>query len=125
VLRKLLRSKIHRATVTGADLDYEGSITIDRELMEAAGLLPFEAVDIYNVSNGHRFETYVIAGERGSGTIQLNGAAAHLAKPGDLVIIACYGYLTPEALPDHKPTIIFVDEANRIVRVKRTQAQVV
>ena len=116
MLRKLLRSKIHRATVTAADLAYEGSITVDSSLMEAAGLVPHEAVDIYNVTNGHRFETYAIPGRPGSGEIQINGAAAHLAAPGDVIIIACFGYLAEKEMANHEPRLVFVDEHNRIRR---------
>jgi aspartate 1-decarboxylase len=114
VFRKLLRSKIHRATVTAGDLEYEGSITVDEELMTAAGLVPHEAVDIYNVTNGNRFETYVIPGPPGSGEIQINGAACHLAGRGDVIIIACYEYLTAAGMADHEPRLVFVDERNRI-----------
>ena len=111
--RTLLKSKIHRALVTGADLDYEGSLTIDQDLMDAAELLPFEAIDIYDVTNGARLTTYVICGPRGSGTICVNGAAAHLVKQGDLIIIACYAqYDDPEAR-QHQPRIVLVDSENR------------
>ena len=117
-MRKFLRCKIHRATVTAACLEYEGSITIDRSLMDAARILPFEAVDIYNVTSGSRFETYVIPGKPGSGEIQINGAAAHLAREGDVVIIACYGYCGPQAASDHEARLVFVDEENRIKNVR-------
>ncbi len=93
MLRLMLKSKIHRATVTEADLNYEGSLTLDEDLMDAAGLKPFEGIQVYNITNGSRLETYVITGERGSGTICINGAAAHLTGPGDLVIIASYTWL--------------------------------
>lgn len=112
MMRFFLRSKIHRATVTEANLDYEGSITIDRHLMNAAGLLPYEEVEIYNVSNGNRFKTYVIEGEGGKGQICVNGAAAHLAVPGDKIIIACYCALHDGQVLDHKPKIVFVDDHN-------------
>lgn len=105
------------ARVTEHNLHYEGSITIDEGLMEAAGLVPFEQVQVYNVSNGHRFETYVIRGERGSGVIGINGAAAHLAKKGDILIIACYSLLDEEELKDHRPKLVYVDEDNRVVKV--------
>ncbi len=113
MIRKMLKSKIHRATVTDADLAYEGSITIDRELMEAADILPFEAVDVWNVSNGNRFETYAMAGEPGSGTICIIGAAAHLASTGNLVIIASWVELPEEEAARHQPRLVFVDENNR------------
>jgi len=110
----MLRAKIHRATVTAADLHYEGSITIDADLMEAAGILPFEMVQIYNITNGNRFETYAIQGERGSGIIGINGAAAHRAGIGDMVIIACYAPMGEAEAMRVKPRIVLVDEANRI-----------
>lgn len=113
----MLRCKIHRATVTDADLDYEGSIEIDSNLMEAAGLLEFERVDIYNITNGNRFSTYAIEGAPGSGTICTNGAAAHLAKTGDKIIIAAYGTLDMEQARSHKPVIVLVDEKNGIKEV--------
>lgn len=109
----MLYSKIHRATVTDADLHYEGSITIDRHLMDAAGLIPYQAVSVYNVTNGNRFETYVIEGEACSGVIQINGAAAHLAKAGDLVIIAAYCTVAFDDRFDWQPRLVFVDESNR------------
>ena len=112
--RKMMRAKIHRATVTQADLDYEGSISIDRTLMDATDLLPNEAVCVWNVTNGNRFETYVVEGERDSGCICVNGAAAHLVSPGDLVIIAAYTWLAEEAARVHEPKVVFVDEHNRI-----------
>lgn len=112
--RMFLLSKIHRATVTAADLHYEGSITIDRDLMDAAGFALHERVEIYNVTNGHRFATYVIEGERGSGTIQINGAAAHLAGKGDVVIIAAYCELEAHEIDSHVPRVVMVDEANRV-----------
>jgi aspartate 1-decarboxylase len=112
--RTLCKSKIHRATLTGADLHYEGSCTVDRDLMDAADLLPFELVQVVNVNNGARLETYVIEGERGSGTVQLNGAAARLGMPGDLVIIISYGQYDAAEIPaNFQPTIVFVDEKNR------------
>jgi aspartate 1-decarboxylase len=110
--RTFLSAKIHRATVTTADLDYEGSISIDRALCIAAGLLEFEQVDIYDITNGSRFTTYVIYGEPGQ--IQINGAAAHLARPGDLVIIASYLQLRPEEIATHKAKIVLVDEKNQV-----------
>jgi aspartate 1-decarboxylase len=122
VLRKFLRCKIHRATVTAGDLAYEGSITIDEDLMRSAGLAPYEAVDIYDVTNGNRFQTYAIPGPAGSGTIQINGAAAHLARAGDRIIIACYAYLADAEVPKHRPHLVFVDERNRAKRVDRPPA---
>jgi len=116
VLRQILKSKIHRATVTDANLEYEGSITIDGALMEAAGILPYEYLRIANLNNGERFETYVIPGEPGRGTICVNGAAAHKAGKGDLVIIFQYAYLNEEELTSHMPKIIHVDGQNRIVQ---------
>ena len=113
--RKVLRSKIHRATVTHADLDYEGSITIAPELLDAAGISEFEAVQVWNVTNGNRFETYTISGEPGSSAICVNGAAAHLVKPGDLVIIACFQHIRQQELVNYKPTVIFVDQNNQII----------
>ncbi len=112
---ELLKCKIHRATVTAADLNYEGSITIDKALMEAAGLLPYEKVSILDVHNGARFDTYVIEGDAHSGTICLNGAAARLVQPGDLVIIVAYASLTPEEATGWKPTVIRVDSKNKII----------
>ncbi len=108
--RTLCKSKIHRATLTGADLHYEGSLTVDRELMDAADLLPFEKVQVVNVNNGARLETYVIEGARGSGTVQLNGAAARLGMPGDLVIVISYGeYEDAELTADFQPKLVFVE----------------
>lgn len=109
--RTLLKSKIHRATVTDANLNYTGSIAIDPELVAAADLLPFEQVDIYNCNNGERFHTYVILGKPGE--ITLNGAAARLVQPGDLVIIASYAQYAPSEWAEHAPKLVFVDSANR------------
>ena len=111
-----LKAKIHRAVVTQADLDYVGSITIDSELLEQSGIMEYEKVEIADIDNGNRFETYTIAGERGSGVICLNGAAARLVNIGDKIIIMAYAQLTPDEARDHKPTVLFVDEDNRIVR---------
>ena len=113
--RIIFKSKIHRANVTDADLNYEGSITIDKELMEAAGILAYEKVDVYNITNGNRFATYTIDGERGSGVICLNGAAARLVHKGDKVIIASYGLYDEIELANHTPVVIKVDENNRII----------
>ena len=118
--RKMMRAKIHRATVTQADVDYEGSISIDRTLMDATDLLPNEAVCVWNVTNGNRFETYVVEGERDSGCICVNGAAAHLVRPGDLVIIAAFSWMDEAAARRHQPKVVFVDEQNRI-RAKRAE----
>jgi len=113
----MLKSKIHRATVTDANLDYEGSVAIDENLMEAAGILPFEQVQIYNIANGERLTTYAIKGERGSGTISINGAAAHLASKGDLVIIASFCSMSEAEAAVHNPTLVYVDAANSIKKV--------
>jgi aspartate 1-decarboxylase len=114
VFRTVVKSKIHRATVTQADLNYVGSITVDQELLEAADLLPGELVHVLDVTNGARLETYLIEGPRGSGTIGINGAAAHLVHTGDLVIIIAYGIVTDEEARTLKPRVVFVDDANRI-----------
>lgn len=116
MLIKALRSKIHRATIVETHLDYEGSITIDGELLDAVGLIEGEAVLVANVNNGTRHETYVMRGDPGSGMVRLNGAAARLGQPGDLVIILGFGYFTPQELQEHKPLKVFVDEKNRITR---------
>ena len=113
--RTMCKSKIHRGVLTGADLHYEGSLTVDRDLMDAADLLEFERVQVVNVNNGARLETYVIEGERGSGTIQLNGAAARLGMPGDLVIVISYGEYEDDELAGFAPRIVFVDGRNRRV----------
>ena len=111
--KNMLQSKIHRATVTDADLNYEGSITVDESLMEMANLVMFEQVRVYNISNGERFETYVINGPRNSGTICLNGAAARKVAKGDLIIICSYVMMEAEEAKNHNPNLIFVDEQNR------------
>jgi len=113
MLRRMLSSKIHRATVTRTDLDYEGSITVDAALLEAAGMFPYEAVWVWNVHNGERFETYALAGRRGSGEICLNGAAARKAQPGDLVIIATFALLEEQSARQHNPRVVQVDAQNR------------
>ena len=113
----VLKSKIHRATVKQAELNYVGSITIDEALMEASGILEYEKVQIVDVDNGSRFETYVIAGEKNSGMICLNGAAARMVQTGDKVIIMCYAQMTPEEYKDNKPTVVVVDDDNHISRV--------
>ena len=114
MLLPFLQSKIHRATVTDANLHYVGSITIDEDLLEAAGMLEYQQVHVVDINNGARFETYTIRAPRGSGTICLNGAAARLVQPGDLVIIFAYCLLTQEELKNHAPKIVLVDEKNRI-----------
>ncbi|MGN0261996.1 MAG: aspartate 1-decarboxylase [Eggerthellaceae bacterium] len=113
----MLKSKIHRATVRQAELDYIGSITIDEDLLEAAGILEYEQVQIVDINNGTRFETYTIAGQRGSGLICLNGAAARCVQPNDKIIIMAYASLSAEEAKNHKPTVVFVDDENRIDRV--------
>jgi aspartate 1-decarboxylase len=120
VRRRMFASKIHRATVTAADVDYEGSVTIDRDLLDAAGILEWEEVHVWDVTNGARLATYAIAGERGSGDICINGAAAHLVRPGDLVILSTFVDLDDDAARAHIPTVVFVDERNR-VRERRAE----
>ncbi|NLU50915.1 MAG: aspartate 1-decarboxylase [Syntrophomonadaceae bacterium] len=117
MFRTILKSKIHRAVVTDADLNYVGSITIDRALMEAADILPNEKVQVVNNNNGARFETYVIEGEKDSGIVCLNGAAARLVQKGDIVIILTYAVMADEKAREWKPTLVFVDENNRIKKV--------
>jgi aspartate 1-decarboxylase len=113
--RTFFSSKIHRATVTHADLDYEGSVSIDEDLLDAAGILEYEAVHIWNITRGTRLQTYAIKGERGSGVICINGAAAHLNKPGDLVILATFAELEEAEARAHVPRVVLVDRSNRIV----------
>jgi aspartate 1-decarboxylase len=115
MLRTMMKSKIHRATVTQADLHYVGSITVDEDLLDAADLLPGELVHVVDVTNGARLETYTIAGPRGSGVIGINGAAARLVQPGDLVILIGYGQMDTEEARRHQPHVVFVDAANRVV----------
>lgn len=115
MLRTVMNGKLHRARVTEADLNYIGSITIDQDLMDAAGIIPNEKVQVVNNNNGARFETYVIPGERGSGTICLNGAAARLVQPGDIVIIISYCMLDEEELKTHQPKVVVLDEKNNII----------
>ncbi|MFC1901219.1 aspartate 1-decarboxylase [Chloroflexota bacterium] len=117
-MRIMLKSKIHRARVTDANINYEGSITIDKELMDAADILPYERVDVLNINNGARFSTYAIVGERGE--ICLNGAAARLAVKGDLVIILSYCHIDEEEIHDYAPTIVHVNEKNAITGPKRS-----
>lgn len=114
---ELLKGKIHRATVIQAELDYVGSITVDEALLEAAGILEYEKVQIVDVNNGSRFETYTISGQRGSGMICLNGAAARCVSTGDKIIIMAYGQYTRDEAKEHKPAVVFVDEENKVNRV--------
>ncbi len=113
-MRRMLGGKIHRATVTAVRLDYEGSITLDEDLLDAAGILPGEAVDVWNVTNGARLTTYALAGLRGSGVVCVNGAAAHHAQAGDLVIVASFVALTDDEAHAWRPRTVFVDAANRV-----------
>ena len=113
----MLKGKIHRATVTQAELDYGGSITVDMDLLDAAGILEYEKVQIVDINNGERFETYTIAGERGSGVLCLNGAAARCVQRNDKVIIMAYCGMTPEEAKEHTPKVVFVGEGNRIESV--------
>lgn len=115
----MLNGKIHRATVVQAELNYVGSITVDEELLEAAGILEYEKVQIVDIDNGNRFETYTIAGERGTGVICLNGAAARCVQVGDKIIIMSYGDMEREEAVTHKPRVVFVDEENKIKKVTR------
>jgi len=117
LFRTMCKSKIHRATVTDANLNYVGSITIDQELMEKADILPYEKVQVVNNNNGARLETYVITGERGRGDVCLNGAAARLVQPGDKIIILSYAQYSSEELQDFMPKVVFVDEKNRVIQV--------
>lgn len=112
----MLKAKIHRATVTRVELDYEGSCAIDEALLETAGILEYEQIHIYNINNGERFVTYAIRAERDSGVISVNGAAAHKASPGDLVIIAAYGALDDAELANYRPRLVYPDGDNRIAR---------
>ena len=114
---KMLKAKIHRATVTQAELDYVGSITVDMDLLEQAGILEYEKVQIVDVNNGSRFETYTIAGERGSGVMCLNGAAARMVQTGDKIILMAYAQVTPEEASELRPTVLFVNEKNKFTKV--------
>lgn len=116
-MRTMLKSKIHRATVTDANIDYEGSVTIDPILLESAHMLPFEQVHVLDVNNGARLVTYTIEGERGSGVVCLNGAAARLVNVGDVVIILAYDQLTEDEAKTHKPHLVYVDAGNRVTRI--------
>ena len=113
----MLKAKIHRATVTQAELYYVGSITVDMDLLEQAGILEYEKVQIVDVNNGSRFETYTIAGERGSGVMCLNGAAARMVQTGDKIILMAYAQVTPEEASELRPTVLFVDEKNKVTKV--------
>ncbi len=117
MMRTMMKSKIHRATVTHADLHYVGSVTVDRDLMEAADLLEGEQVCIVDITNGARLETYVITGEAGSGVIGINGAAAHLVDPGDLVILIAYGVMNEQEIKEYQPRVVFVDDKNKPVEL--------
>jgi aspartate 1-decarboxylase len=114
MLQQMLKAKLHRARVTDANLNYEGSLTIDRQLMEAVGILPFEKVKVYNINNGERFDTYAIEGEADSGTITLNGAAARKGEIGDLIIIVTYALYDQQELTTYQPRIVVLDQDNRI-----------
>jgi aspartate 1-decarboxylase len=118
MLRHFLLGKIHRCVVTRADVSYVGSVTLDPLLIEAAGFLEHEKVDIYNVTTGARFATYVIPGERGEGEVGVNGAAAHLVAVGDLLIVASYGWLNEAEIAGHRPRAVFVDERNQVVEIR-------
>lgn len=117
-MKTMLKAKIHRARVTDANLDYEGSITLDARLMESSGILPFEQVHIWNVTRGARFVTYAMLGGKNTGEVVINGAAAHLAKKGDIVIIAAFDTLTNEEAASHSPKLVYVNEKNRVVAEK-------
>ena len=119
MLREFFKAKIHRATITQADLNYEGSLTVDQDLLDAAGIAIHEKVEIYNITNGARFSTYVIPGKRGSGVIGLNGAAARLGSVGDKIIIVCYCQLSEAEIPQHHPVVVLVEEGNRIKEVRK------
>ena len=125
MIRTMLKSKIHRARVTGSDLHYAGSITVDPDLLEAADVLEHEQVHVLDVDNGARFETYAIAGERGSGAVRVNGAAARLVHPGDRVILISYAAYEPQELEGHAPIVVHVDAGNAVVRVDGAAAQLV
>lgn len=113
----MLKGKIHRATVTQAELDYVGSITVDEDLLDASGIREYEMVQIVDINNGNRFETYTIAGERGSGVMCLNGAAARCVSVNDKIILMAYAQMTPEEVREHRPTVVFVDDDNKVSRI--------
>jgi aspartate 1-decarboxylase len=123
MLRSILKSKIHRAVVTDADLHYEGSISIDEDLLKAADILPHEHVHIWDVTNGNRFETYALAAQKGSGAVCINGAAAHLAKKDDIIIITSFAALDEKKMKKHRPKVVLVDAKNRIVKKSSKSAQ--
>ena len=123
--RTMLKSKIHRATITGSDLNYVGSITIDPDLLEAADILPHEQVHVVDVNNGSRFETYTLVGERGSGVIQVNGAAARLVHTGDTIIVISYADYSREELIDYEPIVVHVDRDNAIIQVDAAVGELV
>jgi len=116
--RTFMKSKIHRASVTEDDLDYEGSLGLDEELMKAADLLPYERVEVYNVTNGERFATYLVKAEKGSGTVAVYGAAAHKARAGDKVIIASYAIIDEDEIDFYMPKVVLLDERNRVKEIK-------
>ncbi len=113
----MLKAKLHKATITEADLNYEGSLTIDKDLLDAVGIIPFERVKVYNISNGERFDTYAIEGTRGSGVIGLNGAAARKGMVGDLIIIVTFGFYAPDELETYHPDIALLNENNQIKKM--------
>ncbi|WP_340689998.1 aspartate 1-decarboxylase [Hydrogenobacter thermophilus] len=117
--RFVLKSKIHRLKITGKELHYEGSLSLDSALMESANLVPFEKIDVYNVNNGARFSTYVIPAPAGSGEVRLNGAASRLGEVGDIIIIASYALIEEKKLDSFKPVLVYVNEENRILEIKR------
>lgn len=118
--RNLLKSKLHRVTVTHSELEYEGSVAIDGRLLDAADILEYEKLEVYNITNGERFNTYAIRAEEGSGVISVNGAAAHKANPGDIVIICTYADLDEKELASFKPRLVYVDSNNRITHTRNT-----
>ena len=122
MIRTMLQAKLHRASVTQADLQYEGSCGIDEALLDAAGLREFQYIELYNITNGSRFTTYIIKAARGSGEISLNGAAARMAAVGDLLIICAYSNYTDDELLNYQPVIVLLDENNRIAQIKQAQA---
>lgn len=119
MLREMLRAKVHRATVTETKVNYEGSLTLDAALMKAAGMIPYERIDVYNADSGTRFSTYLIEGEPGSGVVCVNGAAAHLTRPGERIIVAAYAAFSPEEIATHHPTVVLVDSANHVKEIRR------
>lgn len=123
MLLTLMKAKIHRATITDADLEYEGSITVDQALLQESGILPYEQVHVYDVNNGSRFVTYAIEGPAGSGVICVNGAAARLVHRGDRVIIVAYGQMTPEEAKHYKPRVILMEDGNRVKRAAPPEAE--